>query len=78
MSDLSKYNGASIEAMQLITDRMPASERQKIDYFLNQGFRLKLSTIVGNQPDVTLTLVNDLEQEILVYSLIGRSGEVLQ
>jgi hypothetical protein len=78
MSDLTRYNAASIEAMQLITDKLPASERQKIDYFLNQGFRLKLSTIVGQQPDVTLTLVNDLEQEILVYSLIGRAGETLQ
>lgn len=78
MKDLKEYNSASCEAMQLIVDHMPKSEQAKVALLLEQGYRLKISTIVGLQPDVTLSLVSDLKQELPIYSLLGRAGEVLQ
>jgi hypothetical protein len=78
MTDLTRYNAASLEAICIITDLMPASQRAIVETMLQQGFRLKLSTIVGQSPDVVLTLVNDLEQETMLYSLVGRAGETLQ
>lgn len=78
MTDLTRYNAASLEAIRIITDLMPASQRAIVETMMQKGFRLKLSTIVGSEPDVVLTLVNDLEQETMLYSLVGRAGETLQ
>lgn len=78
MSDLINYNAESMKAMRLITDLMPASQRKEVELLLQHGLSLKLSTIVGEQPDVQLSLVNDMGQETLLYSLVGRIGETLQ
>jgi hypothetical protein len=78
MNDLTEFNRVSLQAMQLIFNHLPKSEAAKVAAYLEQGLRLKLSTIVGDKPDVTMTLVNDLEQEILIYSLLGRAGETVQ
>ena len=78
MTDLTTYNHESIKTIQLLTELMPDSEKAKITHYLNQGFRLKLSTIIGNQPDVQLTLVNDSDHEILLYSLLDYTGGQLQ
>jgi hypothetical protein len=78
MSDLSKYNQASLEAMQLIMDHMPPSEAAKVAHFMEQGLNLKLATLVGQSPDVTLSLVDDYGTEQLLYSLIGKAGETVQ
>lgn len=78
MTDLTRYNAASLDAIKTITDLMHPSQRKEVELLMQQGLCLKLSTIVGEQPDVQLSLVNDMGDETLLYSLIGRAGEVLQ
>lgn len=78
MSDLTQYNRESLRAIELITNLMPPSQRKEVELLMQQGFNLRLSTVVGQQPDVTLSLVDDYGKETLLYSLVGRVGETLQ
>ena len=78
MNDLTEFNRVSLQAMQLIFNHLPKSEAAKVAAYLEQGLCLKLSTLVGQSPDVVLSLVDDYGREQIIYSLIGRAGEVLQ
>lgn len=78
MTDLTQYNRESLRAIELITNLMQPSQRKEIELLMQQGFNLRLSTVVGQQPDVQLSLVNDYGKETLLYSLVGRAGETLQ
>lgn len=78
MTDLTRYNAASVEAMRLIVDCLPKSEQAKVALLMEQGFNLKLSTLAGQSPDVTLSLVDDYGREQLIYSLVGKAGATIQ
>jgi hypothetical protein len=78
MTDLSRYNRISLDTMQAIVELLPPSEQGKVAALLEQGFRLRLSTVIGAQPDVTLSILDDYNHETLIYSLLGKAGETLQ